>query len=84
MKYAALLSAVTLLLPMLFAMQFDLSVFLACVPFAAALAFAVRQRKGLLFTVSAGVVGEIVAAIMLFLSASWAAGGFDAFYANRQ
>ena len=59
MKYAALLSAVTLLLPMLFAMQFDLSVFLACVPFAAALAFAVRQ-KGSAFTVSAGVVGKLL------------------------
>ena len=82
MKYAALLSAVTLLLPMLFAMQFDLSVFLACVPFAAALAFAVQQRKGLLFTVSAGVVGEIVAAILLFLSAAWAAVGVDAFFAQ--
>lgn len=82
MKYAAVLSAVTLLLPMLFAMRFDLSTFLVCVPLAAALAFAIRRKKGLLFTVSAGVVGEIAAAILLFLSAAWAAGGFDAFYAQ--
>ena len=81
-RHMALPVLLVLLLPMLFGLQFDLSVFVSCIPPAVALAYALRKKKSLLFVVSVGAAGELVAAALLFLTAMAAAGGLDALLAQ--
>ena len=81
-RYSAGAAAVVLLVPMLVMLQPDVSVFLICVPLAAGVAFAVRKKKSLLFAVSAGVAGELVSVLLLYLAGIVAAGGAAAFHAQ--
>lgn len=81
-RYSAGAAAAVLLVPMLVTLQPDLSVFLICVPLAAGLAYAMRKRKGMLFAVSAGVAGELVSVLLLYLAGVAAAGGAEAFHAQ--
>lgn len=81
-RRAVFSAAVVLLLPMLFTMQFDISVFSICVPFAAVLAFALRKNYGLLGAVSFGAAGVFISYALLGTLGIAAMGGLSAFRAQ--
>lgn len=81
-RRAALPVLFVLVLPMLFGLRFDLSVFVSCIPPAVAIAYALQKKKSLLFVVSVGAAGELLAMGLLFLTAMVAAGGWDALLAQ--